>query len=114
MIFTWLHALTLVAHSYALLAAIYSQEPYLQQDAITILCLLTPNPIALVNWFRVTLSVVPCGSEKVSDRLITRSRTTPPDGLVAVTLTAGGWLQGRSVRFAAVTNPRTVESVTVQ
>jgi len=77
-------------------------------------CWLTSNPIALVSWSRVTFNVI-CGGRKIfSDWLITRSTTTPPDGLLMDSLTAGGWLQGRSVRFAALINTWTVVSVTLQ
>ena len=76
--------------------------------------LLTSNPIALMSWSRVTLNVICCGREIFSDWLITRSTTTPPDGLLMDSLTAGGWLQGRSVRFAALINNWTVASVTLQ
>ena len=76
--------------------------------------LLTSNPIALMSWSRVTLNVISCGREIFSDWLITRSTTTPPDGLLMDSLTAGGWLQGRSVRFAALINNWTVASVTLQ
>ena len=77
-------------------------------------CWLTSNPIALMSWSRVTLKVSSCGSEIFSDWVITRSTTTPPDGLLMDSLTAGGWLHGRSVRFAALTNNWKVESVTLQ
>ena len=75
---------------------------------------LTSNPIALMSWSRVTLKVSSCGSEIFSDLVITRSTTTPPDGLLMDSLTPGGWLQGRSVRFAALTNNWKVESVILQ
>ena len=77
-------------------------------------CWLTSNPIALMSWSRVTLKVSSCGSEIFSELVITWSTTTPPDGLLMDSLTAGGWLQGRSVRFAALTNNWKVESVILQ
>ena len=77
-------------------------------------CWLTSNPIALMSWSRVTLNVISCGSEIFSDWLIIRSTSTPPDEFLMDRLTAGGWLQGRSVRFAALINTWTVVSVTLQ
>jgi len=73
----------------------------------------TWNPIALGSWSSVMPSVISRGSGTVCDWVITRSKTILPDGLATESLTAGGWLQGRSVRVPLLINVWTVGLVTL-
>ena len=73
----------------------------------------TWNPIALGSWSSVMPSVISRRSGTICDWVITRLKTTLPDGLATESLTAGGWLQGRSVRVPLLINVWTVGLVTL-